>query len=287
MALRRCLALFALCFALAAEASLPAIVDTVQSPAWRVRDNVAEPLRPGMPVQNGDRVKTGSGARVYLKLPEGSTVKLGESALLFYSVPPTTAEAVFRGALDVAAGAFRFTTSALAKLRRRDVSIRVGTATIGIRGTDVWGRARADEDLVMLIEGQVEVKSADGTSFDLKEPMATYLAPREKAPAGLAMATADEVAARAAETEIAAGAGALSGKGAWSVRLGASGTEADALALYDKARDAGFPARIVTHEAEDGRRYEVRLTGYASAARAASAATGVAGALGVEATPVR
>ncbi len=286
MVLRHSLALIALLFSALVLAGPPAYVDVVQAPAWRVRGDVAEALQPGMSIAGGDTVKTGVGSRVYLKLPEGSTVKLGESALMTFTAPTAT-QAVYRAALDVVAGAFRFTTSALAKLRKREVSIHVGTATIGIRGTDVWGRSRPDEDLVMLIEGHVDVKAADGTAFDLTEPLATYLAPRDRAPRSLVMASQEDLVSRAAETEIFSGTSALSIGGAWSLRLGGPGSEAQALALLDKARVAGYPARVRPQASGDGWSYVVLIGGYASAARARSAAAVVAQVLGVEAVATR
>lgn len=135
-----------------------AIVDAVQLPATLVRNARAQPLAPGMEVRHGDQISTGAGARVYLRLAEGSVVKMGESATFDFYATSTRPETFFRGALNVVKGAFRFTTGALAKLRGRDVGIRVGTATIGIRGTDVWGRSNAEKDLVCLIEGHVDVR---------------------------------------------------------------------------------------------------------------------------------
>jgi hypothetical protein len=41
-----------------------------------------------------------------------------------------------------------------------EVSIRVGTATIGIRGTDVWGKTDKDGDLVALLEGRIDITRA-------------------------------------------------------------------------------------------------------------------------------
>jgi hypothetical protein len=238
-----------------------------------------------MEIANGDRLKTGNGSRVYLKLAEGSTVKFGESAQMTFHTRSKKPESFFRGALDVAAGAFRFTTAAAVQLRHRELSIRVGTATIGIRGTDVWGRARADEDLVMLIEGQVEVKAPDGTLFDLHEPMTTYLAPRARAPQSLVMATPAEFAARAAETEIAPAEGALRRRGAWSLRLGDVADEGVALAIYDRARTAGFPVRIRPLAGDGGWTYEVLLSGFADKARAERAADGVRRTLGLDVLP--
>lgn len=44
---------------------------------------------------------------------------------------------------------------------QRDVNVRVEQLTIGVRGTDFWGRSRDERQIVCLIEGAIEV-GADG-----------------------------------------------------------------------------------------------------------------------------
>ena len=51
-------------------------------------------------------MRTGEGARAYLKIPEGSTVKLGESAQLRHQTAPVPA--IFTAAQEVATGAFQY-----------------------------------------------------------------------------------------------------------------------------------------------------------------------------------
>jgi hypothetical protein len=270
----------------AAAHAAAAIVDAVQMPAWRVRGGQSAPLQPGMILNRGDQVKTGAAARVYVRLAEGSTLKLGESASLNVQSLDVDRGGLFRGALEVVTGAFRFTTALAARLRKREVAIRVGTATLGIRGTDVWGRADPGQDLVMLIEGQVEVKAERGETFDLREPLSTYLAPRGRAPEALVKSTEQELKARALETDIAPGGGALRRGGKWSLRLGAALGEREARALRDRAREAGFAARMRSVDRAK-RSYEVVIAGFASEAQARSTAGSVGGRLGVDARAVR
>src|SRR5687767_14260093 len=60
---------------LQAFAQSAAVVDGVQMPAWLERDGKRTPLAPGMELRAGDRVSTGDGSRVLLKLAEGSVVQ--------------------------------------------------------------------------------------------------------------------------------------------------------------------------------------------------------------------
>ena len=104
-----------------------AVVEGVQSPAWVERGGRRIPLQPGMELRAGDRVFTGGGSRALFKLSEGSLVKLGENGNLnFTSLSPT--QEVFRAALRVLEGAFRFTTDiALDAAAFPHLSVREGS----------------------------------------------------------------------------------------------------------------------------------------------------------------
>lgn len=246
---------------LAAPAAAAATVEAVQSPAWRDRGGMTTPLAVGMELNSGDVVRTGAGARAYLMLAEGSRVKLGETARFTLFSRSLQPDRYFRGALDVLAGAFRFTTGKFAKTRPREVAIRVGTATIGIRGTDLWGKTDKDGDLVALLEGRIDITRA-GETTELAQPWTFFDAPRGKA--AEVKALDPEVFRRLArQTEILTGDGAARARGKWRVLAGAAATEQAALELYDQVREAGFAARIRPRQAEgEGWRYEVLLSGF-------------------------
>jgi hypothetical protein len=263
-------------------ASAAATVEAVQSPAWRDRGGVTVPLAAGMELQSGDVLRTGPGARAYVMLAEGSRVKLGEAARFTLHTRSLQPEKSFRGALDVLAGAFRFTTGKLRKSRQHDVAIRVGTSTIGIRGTDLWGRTDKDGDLVALIEGRIEITRA-GQVTELAKPMTYYDAPRAQA-AAVKELDLETFVGLARQTEILPGDGAARVRGKWRVLAGSAASEEAAFELYDRIREAGFAARIRPHEVEGGWRYELLLGGFAGADEAAVAAARLKAATGL--TPV-
>jgi hypothetical protein len=279
--------LFAVFIPLALLLSTPAIaaplatVEVVQSPAWRDRGGVTVPLAAGMELKSGDVLRTGPGARAYLMLVEGSRVKLGEDARFTFHSRSLQPEKSFRGALDVLAGAFRFTTGKLKKTLPREVAIRVGTATIGVRGTDLWGRTNADGDLVALIEGRIEITRA-GQATELGQPMTYYDAPTGKA-AEVKALDLETFVKLARQTEILEGDGAARARGKWRVSAGSAASEEAALELYDQVREAGFAALIRPREVEGGGwRYEVRLGGFASAVEAEAAAARLKAATGLK-----
>jgi hypothetical protein len=234
-----------------------------------------------MELKSGDVLRTGTGARAYLMLAEGSRVKLGEGARFSFHTRSLQPERSFRGALDILAGAFRFTTGKLKKTLPREVAIRVGTATIGIRGTDLWGKTDRDGELVALIEGRIEITRA-GQATELAQPMTYYDAPTGKA-AEVKALDPETFVKLTRQTEILPGDGAARAKGQWRVSAGSAASEGAALELYDQVREAGFAARIRLSEVEGGGwRYEVRLGGFSSAAEAEAAAARLKAATGLK-----
>lgn len=264
-----------------AMAAAPATVEAVQAPAWRDRGGLTVPLAAGMELKSGDVLRTGSGARVYLTLAEGSRVKLGEAAQFSLHTLSLRPEKSFRGALDIVAGAFRFTTAKLKKTLPRDVAIRVGTATIGIRGTDIWGKTDKDGDLVALLEGRIEIMHA-GRTTELAQPMTYFDAPTGKA-TGVKALDLETFVRLARQTEIMAGDGASRTKGRWRVLAATATSEEAALELYDRIREAGFDARIRPRAVQGGGwSFELRLGGYSSAEEAGVAAARLQAATGLK-----
>ena len=266
-----------------------AVVEGVQMPAWVERASVGAvrrlPLAPGTELRGGDEVRTGSGARLYIKLAEGSLVKLGENASLRILELAPDRGGLFRAALNVLEGAFRFTTDLLAKERRRDVSIRVATVTAGIRGTDLWGKSAPEREIVCLIEGKIEVGAEGETPVLMDQPRQFYQRVKgETQPVGLVDAT--QLAQWARETEIAEGIGAARLGGQWKLTLARAATQGGALEVYDRLRDAGYAAEIFPVKAKDGHDYLVRIARLATQADAEALAERLRGTAGVQAPTV-
>lgn len=267
-------------------------VEAVQSPAWLDRAGRSEPLAPGAALRDGDTLRTGGGARLTLRLAEGSTVKLGENAGLAIHSRSERPERSLKAAMEVLKGAFRFTTQVVQKLRgERDVAIRVGTATVGIRGTDVWGRSADDRDLVCLIEGRVEIDHAalGGRPVTMAEAGTFFVAPRGAAPLPVGPVDPRQLAQWARETEIEAADGALRRGGRWTVLIGAPAeAESEALMRHDLARQAGFAVRIRPLRQDGGAwLYQVSLPGAASEKDAEALAARIRSATGLVAEVAR
>ena len=269
----------ALVFAPAFAAAQPAVVEGVQMPAWVERGTQRLPLAPGMALRQGDQLRTGAGSRLLLKLEEGSLVKLGENARLRLTELAPTRD-LFKGALAVLEGAFRFTTTALGVNRRRDININVATVTAGVRGTDLWGKSVPNRQVVCLIEGKIEVGAPGETAVALDQPRQFYQRVNDQTqPVGFVEPA--QLGEWAKETEIEAGKGAARRGGRFRVNLASAGNQNDALAVYDQVRAAGYAAEIRPVKQEGGIVYIVRIGSLPSRAEAQALADQLKGRFGV------
>lgn len=257
-----------------------AVIEGVQMPAWLERDGKRVPLVPGMELRAGDRIATGNGSRALVKLSEGSVVKLGENGTLRLAELQPSQE-LFKAALQVLQGAFRFTTDIVGKGRRRDVNVRVEQVTIGIRGTDFWGRSRAERQIVCLIEGAIEVGAEGEQAVTMDKPRQFYQRDKGKTqPVGFV--DANQLAQWSREVEIEAGKGALRRGGRFSVQLAAADKEEAARAVRDQVRAAGYPAELARRRQADKLIHVVLIRHLPSREEAQALANQLKGRFGVE-----
>jgi hypothetical protein len=234
-------------FALAAGSALAqsTVVEAVQYPAWLERGGNSVPLTPGTVLQGQDRLRTGGNARVQLRMGEGSAVKLGENAQ--FIVEKIENRGVFRAALSVLAGAFRFTTDAARRGQKRDIAIKVKNATAGIRGTDLWGKSTDERDIVCLLEGKITVGSEGHPTVTLDQPLDFYQKPREGAPS-VAKVDPKQIEIWARETEISADGHAARAGGKWRVMAANFRSRDEALALNRVLRAGGYPSELAERD---------------------------------------
>ena len=265
---------------LQAFAQAAAVIDGVQMPAWRERDGKRVPLVPGMELRAGDRILTGKDSRVLVKLSEGSVVKLGENGTLRLAELQPSKE-LFRAALQVLEGAFRFTTDLAAKARKREVTVRVEQVTIGIRGTDFWGRSRAERQIVCLLEGAIQVGAAGEQPVTMDKPRQFYRRDKGKTePPGFV--EAKQLEQWALETDIQAGKGALRSGGRFGVQLATADKRESLVSIQKQLSDAGYPAEIAQRKAGDKLTHIVRIRQLPSRDEAQALADQLKGKFGVK-----
>ena len=245
-----------------AAAAPAAFVEGVQMPAWVDRAGHRQPVVPGMELKPGDRLTTGPGSRLAVRLSEGSTVKLGENGTLHLAeLSPT--KKIFKAALGVLEGAFRFTTDVLAKSRPREIDIKVATVTAGIRGTDLWGKSTGDKQIVCRIERKIAVGAQGEAPLTMDEPLQFY---RREQDITQPVGKVDEaqLAEWAKETEIEKGKGAARRGGKWKITLLSAARQVEVLDAYDRVREAGYGAQIFPARAGEKRVYLLQIRGLPS-----------------------
>ncbi|MEL0083103.1 MAG: SPOR domain-containing protein [Gammaproteobacteria bacterium] len=259
----------------AVGASPLAQVHQLQQPTWFERDGVRQPLEAATQLRSGDRLQTGPKGKLLLKFAEGSDVEVGSGARIRLSeltLEPDATNAgssLFRSALDVLRGAFRFTTRAAGIGRARSVDIAVGEmATIGIRGTDVWGKADPAGDFVVLIEGEIAVIREGEARLIMDKPQTIYRAPDAAVSPSVDAVDPADLQRWAQETALDAGKGIISQTGAYTVSLASMRRSEFAEELLSELRLQGYMARLQEVEL-DGRKWRrVVVPGFISRADA-------------------
>lgn len=264
-------------------------VEGLQMPAWVVREGKRIPLAVGTQLRDRDEVLTGAGSRALLRMGDGSTVKLGESARFRLDDMRQQAGGsnVFKASLSVIEGAFRFTTEALYKFRgKREIDVRFSNVTAGIRGTDLWGKSAADRDIVCLIEGKITVTRQGDAPLVMQDAKTVYQAPKS-APAGpIVPVDPNQLARWAGETEIAKGAGAARKGGNWKVYVARAATRTQGQEAVERLWDAGYAAQVST-VSEDGKTvYWVHIDDLPDRIEARALASQLRGQLGITQTSI-
>ena len=244
------------------------VVAGVQFPAWVERNSAREPLGPGVSLEPGDRLTTGTGGRLLLRMAEGGLVKLGERAEFHVERLEQEDGGIFRGIFNVVKGAFRYTTAVVARKTRRNLDIRVSGVTIGIRGTDLWGKAAADRDIVCLIDGQISVRRGGEASIEMSEPLTFYVAPKNKPARPIAPVDAERLRGWAAQTELETGRGITRSEGRWTVFLQSHRHRDAAVRTQRKLRAAGYPVAVERAAVNGATWYRNAIHGFSGLAEA-------------------
>lgn len=240
----------------------PTLVEAVQLPAWVERNGQRRPAQPGAVLRQADKAVTSAQARMLLRLPDRSEVKLGENTELVIQAMDVSRQGEARpqtilSDLRLVTGVFRYATDLASKLagNQRQLNLRLATATVGIRGTDFWSMTDAEHDAVCVFDGKVAVLRDAQAEINLEKPGAfwvTFTGQPEK-PAG--QATPDQLAKFIGQAELSPGSGVLVQGGRWRAVLAVTNTLVQAGALRDQLATRGYPAEV---QPKDGK-FEVRI----------------------------
>ncbi len=121
----------------------------------------SRPLYLGSTILVGDRIETTSGARIQLRMNDGSEITLGENSSMVVDLYGKVDEQGV-GILKMASGVFLAVSGALAKLGPDHFVVETPSAILGVRGTEVWGRVGDDN--------RVEIALLSGTAVSVTTP---------------------------------------------------------------------------------------------------------------------
>ena len=158
-----CAALSLAAAAARAAAATVGAVDKAQGQVEAAQAGDIRALAVEGPVLFGDRLRTGPQARLEAKLADGTVLTLGEKGRLtvdkFVYDPDREGGKL---ALSVKQGAFLFVGGKIEGPTGGHVDIHTPVGTLGVRGTTVWG-GRIDGGFgVLVLSGEVSLKTAKG-----------------------------------------------------------------------------------------------------------------------------
>ncbi len=247
---------------IARASTISTVVEAIQLPAWVERNGQRRAAEPGVQLRATDKAITAGNARMLLRMSDRSMIKLGENTeFLIEGLTVRQSQAAgpseISATLRLVTGVFRYATDYSSKAlgHKRDLNLKMATATVGIRGTDFWSMTDAAHDAVCLFEGKVEVVRDAKPGVVLDKPgafWAVFTGEAEK-PAG--QATPDQLAKFIGQAEMQPGQGIVLQGGRWRTVAGSMPSGVQANALRTKMQAAGYPAEVV---ARDGR-FEVRI----------------------------
>lgn len=165
-----------------AERPMVGGIDKVQNKAEAVYKSSARPLADGAEVIFEDRLKTGPDSRLQSTLKDGTKLTLGENASLVvdeFSYDPSQEGGQLT--LNVVQGAFLFVGGKIEGPTGGNVAINTPVGTLGVRGTTVWGGAIDGGYGVLVLDGEVVVKTAGG-KVTLNPGQATMVYGEDQAP---------------------------------------------------------------------------------------------------------
>jgi hypothetical protein len=199
-----------------------------------------------------------------LGLADGSQIKLGSEgrfAIEQLSIQNRAGSTTVDASFKLIKGFFRYSSSALGKLSgKRNIDLKVSTATIGVRGTDYWAMTDAAHDAVCVFDGKVEVATQDQGVINLDQPTAFWARFFDKPSQPAGNATPAELARFIASVEPVPGNGVAIVNGRWRIVAAAETTATAAQAINKSLREQGYPAEVARNHGLN----EVRINYFAS-----------------------
>ncbi len=246
----------------ARAATSSTVVEAIQLPAWVERNGQRRAAEPGVQLRATDKAITAGNARMLLRMSDRSVIKLGENSeflieTLTVRQPQAAGPSELSATLRLVTGVFRYATDYSSKAlgNKRELNLKMATATVGIRGTDFWSMTDAEHDAVCMFEGKVEVVRDNKPGIMLDKPGAFWVVftGEPEKPAG--QATPDQLARFIGQAEMQPGQGIVLQGGQWRTVAGLMPNGVQANNLRSALQTAGYPAEVISKSGK----FEVRI----------------------------
>lgn len=147
------------------------------------RDSKKMTLSVGDKVEKDDVLKTSTSGRARIQFIDGTLLTLGFNTeahldeFVYSTEKPTTSKLIF----NFVKGAFYYVSGKVSKAAPKNTKLKTEFATIGIRGTKVWGGQGMVGYGVFVEEGAVEISNALGNTY-LPEGLGVHVPSKDDAP---------------------------------------------------------------------------------------------------------
>jgi hypothetical protein len=156
-------------------------VTRIQSNGVAMQNAFPRILEKGSEIMLGDVISTSKGARLEFTTLDGGIVTLGESTI-FIVMEYVMSQSGGNIVMQLMEGAFLATSGTMNKLADNTFNVETPFATIGIRGTTVWGGTLSDTFEVALIDGMGVTVDTYGGRVELDKVGQGTKIPNRKTP---------------------------------------------------------------------------------------------------------
>ncbi len=133
-----------------------AVVEAAQGDATVVRGAAKLAAAPGLRLETGDRLETGTPGKMRVRMTDDSVLAIGAGTKLALAELALD-EKARSGRIDVALGRFWMNVTKWTGSGESRYEIATPNAVAGVRGTTLWGDT--DVDAICALEGSIEVRS--------------------------------------------------------------------------------------------------------------------------------